>query len=74
MCKGCANIFRWIRFSTPVEHFLYDPIIKNYLVYALVSLISFTLVGGLARQLHPCFIQTLSKIDVPCIVALPLVF
>lgn len=61
-------------FSTPVERFLYDPITKKSLVHAVVSLTGFALVGGPARQDHPRAIQALGKLDVPYIVALPLVF
>ena len=61
-------------FSTLVEHFLYDPLTKKSLVDVVVSLIGFALVGGPARQDHPRVIQALSKLDVPYIVALPLVF
>lgn len=61
-------------FSTPVERFLYDPITKKSLVDAVISLTGFALVGGPARQDHPRAIQALSKLDVPYIVALPLVF
>lgn len=61
-------------FSTPVERFLYDPFTKKSIVHAVVSLTGFALVGGPARQDHPRAIQALAKLDVPYIVALPLVF
>ncbi|CAN6444832.1 unnamed protein product [Victoria cruziana] len=43
-------------------------------VHAVVSLTGFALVGGPARQDHPKAIEALRKLDVPYIVALPLVF
>ena len=53
---------------------MYDPLIKNSLVDVVVSLTGFALVGGLARHDHPHVIQALSKLDVPYIMALLLVF
>eukprot|EP01018_Ginkgo_biloba_P038819 Gb_06427 [translate_table: standard] len=61
-------------FSTPAERFFYDPITKKSLVHTVVSLTGFALVGGPARQDHPRAIEALTKLDVPYIVALPLVF
>ncbi|XP_015949743.1 magnesium-chelatase subunit ChlH, chloroplastic [Arachis duranensis] len=61
-------------FSGPVERFLIDPISKKPFVNLVVSLTGFALVGGPARQDHPRAVEALSKLDVPYIVALPLVF
>ncbi|KAF8396160.1 hypothetical protein HHK36_017773 [Tetracentron sinense] len=61
-------------FSGPVERFLIDPISKKPFVHSVVSLTGFALVGGPARQDHPRAIEALMKLDVPYIVALPLVF
>ncbi|KAL1330543.1 hypothetical protein AAHE18_12G117200 [Arachis hypogaea] len=61
-------------FSGPVERFLIDPISKKPFVNSVVSLTGFALVGGPARQDHPRAVEALSKLDVPYIVALPLVF
>ncbi|MQL77531.1 hypothetical protein Taro_009922 [Colocasia esculenta] len=61
-------------FSGPAERYLIDPITKKPFVHAVVSLTGFALVGGPARQDHPRAIEALRKLDVPYIVALPLVF
>ncbi|XP_020224687.1 magnesium-chelatase subunit ChlH, chloroplastic [Cajanus cajan] len=61
-------------FSGPVERFLIDPITKKPFVNSVVSLTGFALVGGPARQDHPRAIEALMRLDVPYIVALPLVF
>ncbi|KAJ7564346.1 hypothetical protein O6H91_02G013900 [Diphasiastrum complanatum] len=61
-------------FSMPVERFLYDPITRKPLVQSVVSLTGFALVGGPATQDHPRAVRALQKLDVPYIVALPLVF
>ncbi|KAL3678045.1 hypothetical protein R1sor_021001 [Riccia sorocarpa] len=61
-------------FSTPVERFFYDPITKKPLVQSVVSLTGFALVGGPASQDHPKAIEALQKLNVPYMVALPLVF
>ncbi|VAH27176.1 unnamed protein product [Triticum turgidum subsp. durum] len=61
-------------FSGPIERYLVDPITKKPFVNAVVSLTGFALVGGPARQDHPKAIASLMKLDVPYIVALPLVF
>ncbi|XP_002966703.2 magnesium-chelatase subunit ChlH, chloroplastic isoform X1 [Selaginella moellendorffii] len=61
-------------FSMPVERFLYDPISKKPLVQSVVSLTGFALVGGPASQDHPRAVEALTKLDVPYLVALPLVF
>ncbi|KAJ6380933.1 hypothetical protein OIU77_029765 [Salix suchowensis] len=61
-------------FSGPVERYLIDPVTKKAMVNSVVSLTGFALVGGPARQDHPRAIEALSKLDVPYIVALPLVF
>eukprot|EP00245_Coleochaete_scutata_P001014 TRINITY_DN11240_c0_g2_i1.p1 TRINITY_DN11240_c0_g2~~TRINITY_DN11240_c0_g2_i1.p1 ORF type:complete len:1414 (-),score=393.13 TRINITY_DN11240_c0_g2_i1:774-5015(-) len=61
-------------FSNPVERFFNDPITKKSLVQAVVSLTGFALVGGPASQDHPKAIEALMKLNVPYLVALPLVF
>ncbi|XP_075474386.1 magnesium-chelatase subunit ChlH, chloroplastic isoform X2 [Primulina tabacum] len=61
-------------FSGPVERYFIDPITKKPMVNAVVSLTGFALVGGPARQDHPKAVESLMKLDVPYIVALPLVF
>ncbi|CAN4089907.1 unnamed protein product [Withania somnifera] len=61
-------------FSGPVERYFIDPITKKPFVNSVVSLTGFALVGGPARQDHPRAVEALTKLDVPYIVALPLVF
>ncbi|TKY62618.1 Magnesium-chelatase subunit ChlH [Spatholobus suberectus] len=61
-------------FSGPVEKFFIDPITKKPFVNSVVSLTGFALVGGPARQDHPRAVEALRRIDVPYLVALPLVF
>nr|KYP70515.1 Magnesium-chelatase subunit H [Cajanus cajan] len=61
-------------FSGPVEKFFIDPITKKPFVNSVVSLTGFALVGGPARQDHPRAVEALRRLDVPYIVALPLVF
>uniref|UniRef100_A0A0D9X2D5 magnesium chelatase n=1 Tax=Leersia perrieri TaxID=77586 RepID=A0A0D9X2D5_9ORYZ len=61
-------------FSGPTQRYLVDPVTGKPFVNAVVSLTGFALVGGPARQDHPKAIAALQKLDVPYIVALPLVF
>lgn len=61
-------------FSNPVERFFLDPVTKKTMVDTVVSLTGFALVGGPASQDHPRAIEALMKLDVPYLVALPLVF
>jgi magnesium chelatase subunit H len=61
-------------FSKPVEAFFFDPVTKQTIVDAVVSLTGFALVGGPARQDHPKAIDSLKKLNRPYMVALPLVF
>ncbi|TVT97973.1 hypothetical protein EJB05_56744, partial [Eragrostis curvula] len=61
-------------FSGPTQRYLVDPVTGKPMVNAVVSLTGFALVGGPARQDHPRAIAALQKLDVPYIVALPLVF
>ncbi|XP_027175365.1 magnesium-chelatase subunit ChlH, chloroplastic [Coffea eugenioides] len=61
-------------FSGPVEKYFIDPVTKRPFVNSVVSLTGFALVGGPARQDHPRAVEALRKLDVPYIVALPLVF
>ncbi|MEB3362518.1 MAG: magnesium chelatase subunit H [Synechococcaceae cyanobacterium] len=62
-------------FSRPVNQFFYDPLNPNQpLVDGVVSLTGFALVGGPARQDHPRAVESLSRLNRPYMVALPLVF
>ncbi|PKU67975.1 magnesium-chelatase subunit ChlH, chloroplastic [Dendrobium catenatum] len=61
-------------FSGPTERYLINPVNNKPFVDAVVSLTGFALVGGPARQDHPRAIEALRKLDVPYLVALPLVF
>lgn len=62
-------------FSKPVNAFFYDPIATDTpIVDVVVSLTGFALVGGPARQDHPKAIESLSRLNRPYMVALPLVF
>lgn len=61
-------------FSGPTERYFINPIDGKTFVNAVMSLTGFALVGGPARQDHPRAIEVLTKLDVPYIVALPLVF
>ncbi|MCL7043489.1 hypothetical protein MKW94_020862 [Papaver nudicaule] len=61
-------------FSGPIEKYLIDPVTKKTFVHSVISLTGFALVGGPARQDHPKAIEALMKLDVPYLVALPLVF
>ncbi|GAA0151635.1 hypothetical protein LIER_10316 [Lithospermum erythrorhizon] len=65
-----------IDFSGPVEKYFIDPITKKPMVNSVESLTGFALVGGVgaARQDHPRAIEVLMKLNVPYIVAVPLVF
>ncbi|KAM1324518.1 hypothetical protein TB2_045646 [Malus domestica] len=47
---------------------------KKPFIHSAISLTGFALVGGPARQDHPRAVEALMKLDVPYIVALPLVF
>ncbi|KAI3968246.1 hypothetical protein MKX01_018549 [Papaver californicum] len=61
-------------FSGPIEKYLIDPVTEKPFVHSVISLTGFALVGGPARQDHPKAIEALMKLDVPYLVALPLVF
>lgn len=61
-------------FSGPVEKYFVDPVSKQPIINSAVSLTGFALVGGPARQDHPRAIEALKKLDVPYLVAVPLVF
>ncbi|CAI0439590.1 unnamed protein product [Linum tenue] len=61
-------------FSGPVEKYFVDPVTKKPMVNSVVSLTGFALVGGPARQDHPRAVEALMKLDVPYMVAVPLVF
>ncbi|CAN1125044.1 Magnesium-chelatase subunit ChlH, chloroplastic [Linum perenne] len=61
-------------FSGPVEKYFIDPVTKKPMVNSVVSLTGFALVGGPARQDHPRAVEALMKLDVPYLVAVPLVF
>ncbi|KAL2923592.1 Magnesium-chelatase subunit ChlH chloroplastic [Bienertia sinuspersici] len=61
-------------FSGPVEKYFIDPVTKQPMVNSVISLTGFALVGGPARQDHPRAVEALMKLDVPYMVAVPLVF
>jgi magnesium chelatase subunit H len=63
-------------FSKPVDAYFYDPLSKGQtpIVDVVVSLTGFALVGGPARQDHPKAIESLTRLNRPYMVALPLVF
>ncbi len=62
-------------FSKPVDTYFYDPIDQTKtMVDVVVSLTGFALVGGPARQDHPKAIESLTRLNRPYMVALPLVF
>jgi len=62
-------------FSAPVKKFFYDPLGSGKaFVDTVVSLTGFALVGGPARQDAPKAIEALLDLNVPYLVALPLVF
>lgn len=62
-------------FSSPVKKFFYDPLdASRSFVDTVVSLTGFALVGGPARQDAPKAITALKSLNVPYLVALPLVF
>lgn len=62
-------------FSGPVNKYFFDPINKDRsFVDCVVSLTGFALVGGPARQDAPKAVKALSKLNVPYLCSLPLVF
>lgn len=61
-------------FSGPVDKFFYNPVTNRPMVDTVVSLTGFALVGGPARQDHPKAVESLKRLDVPYMVACPLVF
>ncbi len=62
-------------FSKPVDEYFYEPIAKQEaIVDAVVSLTGFALVGGPAKQDHPKAVESLTRLNRPYMVALPLVF
>lgn len=62
-------------FSSPVKKFFYDPLGSGKaFVDTVVSLTGFALVGGPARQDAPKAVEALTKLNVPYLVSLPLVF
>ncbi|HYP04406.1 MAG TPA: cobaltochelatase subunit CobN, partial [Cyanobium sp.] len=62
-------------FSKPVNAFFYDPLKPEQpLVDGAVNLTGFAMVGGPARQDHQKAIEALKRLNVPYMVALPLVF
>ena len=62
-------------FSGPVNKYFYDPLNKEAsFVDTVVSLTGFALVGGPARQDAPKAVTALSKLGVPYLCSLPLVF
>ena len=61
-------------FSGPVDSYFYNPITKNPMVDAVVSLTGFALVGGPAKQDSPKAVEALKRLNVPYMVSVPLVF
>ena len=62
-------------FSGPVNKYFFDPINKDTpFVDTVVSLTGFALVGGPARQDAPKAVTALSRLGVPYLCSLPLVF
>ena len=62
-------------FSSPVKRFFYDPLgTGRTLVGCVISLTGFALVGGPARQDAPKAVEALTKLNVPYLCSLPLVF
>lgn len=62
-------------FSSPVKKFFYDPLGSGTpFVDCVVSLTGFALVGGPARQDAPKAVEALTKLNVPYLCSLPLVF
>jgi magnesium chelatase subunit H len=62
-------------FSKPVDTYFYDPLDQTKpIVDVVISLTGFALVGGPARQDHPKAIESLTRLNRPYMVALPLVF
>jgi cobalamin biosynthesis Mg chelatase CobN len=58
-----------------VKKFFYDPLGSGKaFVDTVVSLTGFALVGGPARQDAPKAVEALTKLNVPYLVSLPLVF
>lgn len=62
-------------FSAPVKKYFYDPLGSGKsFVDTVVSLTGFALVGGPARQDAPKAVEALTKLNVPYMCSLPLVF
>ncbi|WPF88766.1 magnesium chelatase subunit H [Cyanobacterium aponinum AL20118] len=65
-------------FSKPVDEYFWDKPVEGVeplpIVDAVVSLTGFALVGGPARQDHPKAVESLTRLNRPYMVALPLVF
>lgn len=62
-------------FSGPVNKYFFDPLDKDKaFVDTVVSLTGFALVGGPARQDAPKAVKALSRLNVPYLCSLPLVF
>lgn len=61
--------------AAAVKKFFYDPLgADKPFVDCVVSLTGFALVGGPARQDAPKAVEALTKLNVPYLVSLPLVF
>ena len=71
-CKVVCIFSGGLDFSGPVDEFFYRS--YNRAVDTVINLTGFALVGGPASQDHPKAIATLKGLDVPYIVAVPLVF
>ncbi len=62
-------------FSKPVDAYYYDPLDPSQpIVDVVISLTGFALVGGPAKQDHPKAVESLTRLNRPYMVALPLVF
>ncbi len=62
-------------FSKPVDAYYYDPLDSTQpIVDVVISLTGFALVGGPAKQDHPKAVESLTRLNRPYMVALPLVF
>ena len=71
-CKVVCIYSGGLDFSGPINEYFYRG--SSRVVDTVINLTGFALVGGPASQDHPKAIATLKGLDVPYIVAVPLVF
>lgn len=71
-CRVTCIFSGGLDFSGPVNEYFYKN--TKRAVDTVINLTGFALVGGPASQDHPKAIQTLKDLDVPYLVAVPLVF